>query len=176
MKQVKNIILFIFAYLFFVCLSYLPKWMGWAEGGSNSTPKEKMVTDTVYVPAPYWDTVYVPVKQQSLPAKLKIYKPDSTRRARIEKGAIISGVRLKPGTMQLEKLEPTGLVTVGEFRNIPAYAMINIDAEGRVLIAEDTLAAKKGKKAKIFKSILNKGVTVGLIILSFKLGGALSRR
>lgn len=156
----KNAVLVVVAYAFFVCLTYAPQWLGWNKG---PRPVERVITDTVYVPVPYQDTVYVPVEKQTLPNKITIYKEDTVRRKRLEKDTLVTGIRIAPGKMEVEKLAPLGTTLVSEFKGIPEYATIAMDASGHVSITADPDAVKKAKCKRFLKKAWNTAKTVGIV-------------
>lgn len=111
---------------------------------------ERPVTDTVFVPKPY-EVLKIKTKYVEVPKLVKAYAADSALRDTAEKRDIITGIRLNPRLIKIDRINPQGIVFSNSY-DLPAIRSLTIDGTGN-------LQVKKKRKAGL--KILGTAAAIG---------------
>ncbi|QNF34364.1 hypothetical protein HUW51_17145 [Adhaeribacter swui] len=131
-----------------------------------SVPEVKKVTKTRVVTkkkaAPVVKLEQLPDK----PKKLEVYtKPDTVRRQAMEKGTLVSGVKLQNKKLVVHRISPKGITEVSTFtaKDLPSLA-IAIDSAGQVNVQLDPKEARRQRRKRVWRKIGNGVVVVAAFV------------
>jgi hypothetical protein len=117
------------------------------------------VPDTIRIAQRYVDTIYVP--KPTPPRYVRIYLPDTARRQRIEADTLIAGIRLRPDSLQVERITPRGsvLISVYPLRTRPE---IDVTATCNVAIKDEPHKRPRKPRRLVW---LAAGLAIGAVLV-----------
>ncbi|MES2386473.1 MAG: hypothetical protein V4543_00620 [Bacteroidota bacterium] len=130
-------------------------------GNNSFTPPAlsgNVKPDTIRILKVIRDTIQViPPAKRYLPRTVKTYlKPDTARRAAVEKDTIFTGLIMKGNTAELQTLTPRGLSHISAYE-LPGQMQwqITIDRKGNLELAPDEALMRKQLRQKKWRKIGN---------------------
>ncbi len=137
---------------------------------ANSAPeKPKIVTHKKVAGAK--DTVSIAVQKRFRPTRIDVFKPDTTRRKRLETDTIVSGIVLKNGLINVQTVTPDGIQLTKQFETPPLqFSKIEIDAEGNLAIGVDSVSIKKEERRRRWQRIKQGALVTAVAVVVFAVG------
>jgi hypothetical protein len=157
--------------ILFVAVALLLVFAGQWNKGCKATREPLSLVhpsfpDTVYVQTRQKEYIQVPVQKQSLPEKITVYLPDTSKRRDLEQDTLITGVKLEGQKISIHQITPVGISLVSEYA-LPERSLtaVEIDAEGKVAIKIDQKAERKEKRKKRWRKIGNGAMVAGAFLV-----------
>ena len=124
--------------------------------------------DTVRLKERIHDTVRLIKRDyRYLPAKVRVYeKPDTIRRAALEKDTLITGITLSGTGLEVQTISPKGISLVADYK-LPEASLITLtlDHKGNLEVQPDLAAIRKKKRRERWRKIGNWALIGGAFVL-----------
>ena len=124
--------------------------------------------DTVRIRQRIHDTVRLIKREyRYLPAKVRVYeKPDTLRRAVLEKDTIITGLTLSGTDLEVQTISPKGISLVADYK-LPEASLITLtlDHKGNLEVQPDMKAIRKKLRRERWRRVGNWALMAGAFAL-----------